>query len=65
MPTRNYREHGRSGSSNPYRTLFLLALGLQTCMDFSGSFRDPNLRKQGFVEEGDQYFAQEGFPKRY
>ena len=45
----------------PYRTLFLLALGLQTCLDFSGCFRDPNLRKQGFVEEGDQYFAQDKF----
>lgn len=45
------------------RTALLLAFVAQICFVLSGCFRDPNIRKQKFLEQGDRYFAQEKFPE--
>jgi tetratricopeptide (TPR) repeat protein len=50
-------------SSIPHRTALLFAITLQICMVLTGCFRDPNVRKQRFVAEGDRYTAQEKFPE--
>src|SRR5713101_6626889 len=45
------------------RTALLLAFVVQICFVLPGCFRDPNIRKQNFLEQGDRYFAQEKFPE--
>lgn len=41
----------------------LLGIVVPICFVVSGCIRDPNVRKQKFVEQGDRYFAQEKFPE--
>src|SRR5712692_2299781 len=45
------------------RTALLVGIVVQICFALPGCVRDPNIRKQKFVEEGDRYFAQEKFPE--
>ncbi|HVS88299.1 MAG TPA: tetratricopeptide repeat protein [Candidatus Acidoferrum sp.] len=45
------------------RIALLLGVTVQVCFVLAGCFRDPNIRKQTFVEEGDRYFAQEKYPE--
>src|SRR5712692_5464738 len=50
-------------SSRLRRIALLLGVTVQVCFVLAGCFRDPNIRKQRFVEEGDRYFAQEKYPE--
>ncbi len=45
------------------RPALLVSLLAQICLVLFGCVRDPNARKQKFVEQGDRYFAQEKFPE--
>src|SRR5260370_2305622 len=45
------------------RPAVLFGIVAEICLALSGCMRDPNVRKQKFVEQGDRYFAQEKFPE--
>lgn len=45
------------------RTVRLLCLTVQILFMFAGCSRDPLVRKQKFIEEGDRYFAHEKIPE--
>src|SRR5258708_28158501 len=45
------------------RTTLLTVAAMGICLLLTGCLRDPNVRKQKFVEQGDRYFAQEKFPE--
>src|SRR5258708_32375344 len=45
------------------RTTLLTVAAMGICLLLTGCLRDPNVRKQKFVEQGDRYFAQQKFPE--
>ncbi len=45
------------------RTGLTLLVAIQICLVLVGCLRDPNVRKQKFMEQGDRYFAQEKYPE--
>lgn len=58
---------GNLGASSHPRfsrpTAFALAMAMQICLLLTGCTRDPNVRIQRFVADGDRYAAQEKFPE--
>src|SRR5260370_32803821 len=50
-------------SRKSQRTALVIGIMAQICLLLAGCLRDPNVRKQKFVEQGDRYFAQEKFPE--
>src|SRR6266849_2108697 len=45
------------------RIALLVGVLMPLCLGLLGCLRDPNVRKQKFMEQGDRYFAQEKFPE--
>jgi hypothetical protein len=45
------------------RTGLTVLVAVQICLVLAGCLRDPNVRKQKFMEQGDRYFAQEKYPE--
>jgi protein O-GlcNAc transferase len=59
----------RTKSTNSFRharwprTGLTVLVAIQICFVLAGCLRDPNVRKQKFMEQGDRYFAQEKYPE--
>jgi tetratricopeptide (TPR) repeat protein len=50
-------------SAHSHHIALILFVTLQICLILAGCLRDPNVRKQKFMEEGDRYFAKEKYPE--
>ena len=54
---------GSVRSISARRTVLLFGITLQVWISLAGCLRDPNVRKQRFLAEGDRYAAQEKYPE--
>jgi Flp pilus assembly protein TadD len=45
------------------RAVLALCFAVQICLVTAGCLRDPNVRKQKFIQEADRYFAREKYPE--
>ena len=52
-----------SHSAGSPRTGLAVLVAVQICLVLAGCLRDPNVRKQKFMEQGDRYFAREKYPE--
>jgi len=56
-------ENSSRSSARPRRAVLAVCVAVQICLALGGCFRDPNARKQKFMEEGDRYFARQKYPE--
>src|SRR5258708_12792112 len=60
---RTISAHSLRQSVRSSRTGLTVLVAVQICLVLAGCLRDPNVRKQKFMEQGDRYFAQEKYPE--